>query len=310
MRLSSICLLLPSTSALLVLPSTPASLCAPCKRTRTLVAVQYDPRVPQEAAPTCGWVTGVDESGQAYYFREETGEFQWDPPPEVQQNYGTQVLWRVVGISGIRRRYALWDDVLQYHLRNGDVQVLSRFAMMEQKLTVSRNQCTVQVRDGIAILTSCGKSPTLFRPRDHPRWIVLDKGDQIPLNDGDLVSLDFQDADGAVFMCEQETSVQRDEYGFAQLDPQSVAQQQGEGSYAHQGEGSYAHQGEGSYAHQGQGSHALQGQSSHALQGQQSHLPYPWQQLFDPNSGAAYYSNPQTGESSWEPPLQEGFWSQ
>ena len=32
-----------------------------------------------------------------------------------------------------------------------------------------------------------------------------------------------------------------------------------------------------------------------------STLPYPWEQLADQN-GAVYYSNPQTGEASWDPP--------
>ena len=28
-----------------------------------------------------GWVTGVDEaSGQTYYYNEQTGQSQWDPP--------------------------------------------------------------------------------------------------------------------------------------------------------------------------------------------------------------------------------------
>jgi len=43
----------------------------------------------------------------------------------------------------------------------------------------------------------------------------------------------------------------------------------------------------------------LQGDS--AQQGQPYELPYPWVQLADQN-GAVYYSNPQTGEASWDPP--------
>ena len=53
-----------------------------------------------------------------------------------------------------------------------------------------------------------------------------------------------------------------------------------------------------------QGGYAQQGgsaqQSGSAQQGQPQ-LPYPWEQLADQN-GAVYYSNPQTGEASWDPP--------
>ena len=41
-------------------------------------------------------------------------------------------------------------------------------------------------------------------------------------------------------------------------------------------------------------------QSGYAQQGQ-AQLPYPWVQLADQN-GAPYYSNPLTGEASWDPP--------
>mmetsp|Transcript_24282 Transcript_24282/g.77942 ORF Transcript_24282/g.77942 Transcript_24282/m.77942 type:complete len:235 (+) Transcript_24282:111-815(+) len=36
---------------------------------------------------------------------------------------------------------------------------------------------------------------------------------------------------------------------------------------------------------------------------QQGQLPYPWEQQVDPQSGQAYYYNPQTGQSQWEAPL-------
>ena len=47
-----------------------------------------------------------------------------------------------------------------------------------------------------------------------------------------------------------------------------------------------------------QGGYEQQGGS--AQQGQPQ-LPYPWEQLADQN-GQVYYSNPQTGEASWDPP--------
>ena len=240
-----------------------------------------------------GWITGVDNGGRAYYFREQTGEFQYDPPQAVQQNYGGQILWRLNGLRGIH----YW---CKYALSNGDVQSLSRFNMHEQKLTVSRVQCIVQIHDGTATLTSCGKSPTLWRTLGSPRWIALEKGDQVPLCDGDQVSLDANDPEGAVFRCVEEFAMQQQ-------------QQQQQGSYQ---QGSYQQHGQ----QQGQ-QHGQQGYDQgyppqqqgygqvydpgHAQQpgGYQPQLPYPWQQLVDPN-GQVYYSNPQTGEASWEPPLE------
>lgn len=219
-------------------------------RTRTLVAQE-------------GWITGVDESGQAYYYRELTSEFQYDPPQAVQQHYGGRVLLQVVGRSGVH----CWCN---YALKNGDVQALSRFAMLEQKVTVSRVQCIVQVHDGVAALTSCGRGPTLWRPCGHS-WVALGKGDQVPLNDGDELSLDCNDPEGAVFVCQDMSSsaVHPD----TQRLQDEVAMRQGE-----------------------QGGDA-QGQPL---------LPYPWEQLVDEN-GALYYSNPQTGELSWNPPQPGGY---
>ena len=85
-----------------------------------LLPLRPTPTAPR-ARPTVaqqGWITGVDQGGQAYYFREATGEFQYDPPPPVMQNYGGRILWSVSGRSGIH----YWCN---YGLKNGDVQVLS-----------------------------------------------------------------------------------------------------------------------------------------------------------------------------------------
>ena len=50
-------------------------------------------------------------------------------------------------------------------------------------------------------------------------------------------------------------------------------------------------------------------QHSYAQQGQQGQpqLPYPWEQLVDESTGEYYYSNPQTGVTSWEPPRHGGY---
>lgn len=79
---------------------------------------------------------------------------------------------------------------LPYTLKSGDERVLSRWNMVEQKLTVSRKQCIVKVNaDGTATLTSCGKSPTFWRQRDGP-WCAVPNGESLILTDGDQVSLD------------------------------------------------------------------------------------------------------------------------
>eukprot|EP00322_Chrysochromulina_rotalis_P007535 CAMPEP_0115854366 /NCGR_PEP_ID=MMETSP0287-20121206/13988_1 /TAXON_ID=412157 /ORGANISM="Chrysochromulina rotalis, Strain UIO044" /LENGTH=275 /DNA_ID=CAMNT_0003308483 /DNA_START=38 /DNA_END=865 /DNA_ORIENTATION=+ len=128
--------------------------------------------------------------------------------------HGDQVLWRVVaGCSGVTgfNFYDERDELvyrgLPYKLKNGDVQVLSRWNMRRQKLTVSRVQCIVQIHDGTATLTSCGKGPTLWRGYGQD-WVALGDGDQVPLTTGDQVSLDCTDPEAAVFTCLDESLTQ------------------------------------------------------------------------------------------------------
>ena len=53
------------------------------------------------------------------------------------------------------------------------MQVLSRYNMLKQKLTVSRKQATVSCSaDGTATLTSVGRGATLWRERGGP-WSGL-----------------------------------------------------------------------------------------------------------------------------------------
>jgi len=206
------------------------------------------------------WVQGHDvASGQAYYYNEQTGESQWEPPQSATRvqsrtpaarEYVPQIIWRVAGVSGVDAGHTL---------RKHDTKVLSRWNMLEQKLTVSRKQCVVQVRaDGSATLTSTGKGATLWRERDGP-WCAVQRGESLVLTDGDRVSLDCNRPEGAVFECIEESAVQ--------------------GGYQ---QGGYQH-------------------DSYQQQGQPQGLPYPWEQLVDQN-GAVFYSNPQTGEATWDPP--------
>ena len=216
-------------------------------RTRTLLAQD-------------GWTTTLDqESGQTYYYNEQTGQSQWEPPQTALQHpTGTnQVLWRVAGSAGIINRMDR-----RYNLRRHDEQVLSRYNMLKQKLTVSRKQCLVScLPDGTATLTSIGRGPTLWRERGGP-WCSVQKGEGLTLTDGDGIALDCNNPEGAAFECLAKRVVQ-----------------QGQGGYP---QGSR-------YAQQGQ-----------------PELPYPWEQLTDQN-GHAYYSNPQTGESQWDPPQQGSY---
>ena len=117
----------------------------------------------QLSAQLTDWTTCVDEaSGATYYYNEETGESQWEPPQAAiarqddggqsasEQPHGTnQALWRFVGSSGtVVNGYRH----VRYNLRKHDVQVLSRFNMLKQRLTVSRKQCLVSchVEDKVA----------------------------------------------------------------------------------------------------------------------------------------------------------------
>ena len=222
------------------------------------------------------WEALIDESnGYTYYYDAQTGQSQWEVPAEFAQQGGgaqassAQVLWRLTGsafrnslneLSGVggftgvtgftgadkSRDYEIdtYSPVV-YTLCEGDEQVLSRWNMVEQALTVSRRQCDVQCLGGYATLVSNGRSATLWRERGGP-WCSVPKGESLVLNDGDQVSLDCQDPEAAVFTCE--------------------AAQQG-GSVQ-------------------QGGSAQQG---------------GWEQLTDQN-GQVYYSNPQTGQTQWDPP--------
>ena len=233
-------------------------------RSRTILAQYYEQD--QQGLPA-GWTAGFDQTSQTtYYVNDQTGvsqwerpqayeqaqsEAQWAQPHQAYEQSSGAVLWRVTPSSGVRCYVHRGVQPRRYDMRNGDVQVLSRFSMLTQKLTVSRVQAIVQIHDGTATLSSCGRGPTLWRGRGLS-WVALNKGDQVQLADGDQVGLDCNDPEAAVYTCEEQAQAQ----GGVQ-----------QGSYAQ--------------------------------------LPYPWEQLADPQ-GNVYYFNPQTGVSQWEPPLQAG----
>lgn len=103
--------------------------------------------------------------------------------------------------------------VLPYQLRKGEMQVLSRWNMERQSPYVSRIQCKVRVKaDGTALLTSCGKAPTLIRAWGG-EWNWLHTGERHVLAHGDQVGLDWQEPEAAVFTCEAAAAA---EQGYAE----------------------------------------------------------------------------------------------
>ena len=99
-----------------------------------------------------GWITGVDEaSGHLYYYNEQTGHSQWEPP--AQTTTTQRVQWILAPASGVRNEYTV---------RNREAQVLGRYDMDVQSIYVSREQCVVRVGfDGTASVLSTGKAPTV-----------------------------------------------------------------------------------------------------------------------------------------------------
>jgi len=149
------------------------------------------------------------------FYNEQTGQ---SPQAEVgHQHYGTEVLWSVSGTNGVTGFNFFQDDKLVYYplpynMRPGDEQVLSRWNMFKQKLTVSRVQCVMQVlADGTAVAESRGKGPTLWRERGG-QWYALQKGERAPLAEGDQLSLDFNDPEAAVFTCQDVRALQQGGY--------------------------------------------------------------------------------------------------
>jgi hypothetical protein len=250
MRVSALVCLAATTASALTRPHLAAlALAAPhgrCRRSGKLFAQQLAP----------GWAAAVDEGrGQTYYFHEETGHSQWEPPQAVApQAVASQVLWVVAPFEGVRP---------EFRLRNGEEQVLGRSDMVEENPYVSRAQCLVRVSpDGTATAVALGKAQTYVLKPSAKCSVVLRKDEEHVLGHSDQIALNIG-ANRGIFTV-----------------------------YALQGEDA-----------QNYGRSAPQGaqESGHAQHGQPQ-LPAPWEQLIDPSTGAAYYYNGQTGESSWEPP--------
>lgn len=180
-----------------------------------------------------------DEGG----YRGQQGPPRYYAPPD----YNAPVVWSLHGFSGVSGFSGVTEKycTLPYPLRYGDEWVLSRWNMMQPRTTVSRIQAIAQVfPDGTAILVSNGRGPTLWRARGGP-WNPLYKGETKVLQDGDQVSLDCNDPEGAVFTCMQEQGGMQGGYnqGYAGAQQQGYgAQQQGYGGNGYGGGGGWGGQ--------------------------------------------------------------------
>lgn len=145
-----------------------------------------------------GWITGVDEaSGLTYYYNEQTGQLQWDPPQAAMglQGSGAQILWRLVPTAGVYSEFIVC---------NGKELVLGCADMIEQVPTVSQVQCLIQVAaDGSATLVSLGERPTGLRVRRGAPAFGLRKKARHVLADGNEIALDGVSMTG-LYTCQAE----------------------------------------------------------------------------------------------------------
>ena len=167
-----------------------------------------------------------------------------------QQGGGAPTLWRVEGFSGVTghaREAPEKYSALPYFVPGGDETVLSRWNMMMPRDTVSRVQALVRVgHDGTPLLVSCGRGATLWRRGGGP-WNGLVNGQTHILANGDQVSLDWSNPEGAVFTCVQLQGgyQQQDSYPVPLEVPQLMGgYQQQQGGYPY-GQGGFPQQGGG-----------------------------------------------------------------
>ena len=240
--ITTLCILSALAAALQPTPPLGRRLLSSAHRTRCQLVAQD------------GWIAGVDEaSGATYYYNELTGVSQWEAPQgATSQAYGAQLLYRFVPVAGVFGEYVV---------RAGEEQVLGRFDMLEEKNTVSRMQCIVQVgADGTATISSLGKRPTGLRRRHGAPWYGLSREATHVLLDGEEIALDMDSGESfgyqgkpytAVFTCHVEQA------GFPQqgAEPwryehgayEQQTQQQGGGYPGHDPSSGYHHQQQGGY---------------------------------------------------------------
>ena len=156
-----------------------------------------------------GWTTRADPNGDTYYYNEQTGQSQWEPPPSAQQGTGAPVLWRVVPAAGV---------YTEYTVRRGEQQVLGHKDLVDQhKTSVSEAQCIVEVADdGSAKLVTLGNRPTGLRARyGAPSYGLRRDGPPHVLVDGEEIILDVDNPESACYIIQAErtdTSMQQGGY--------------------------------------------------------------------------------------------------
>ena len=190
--------------------------------------------------------------GQAQqgYGQAQQGYGQAQPAPQVQ---GAWNIFPRDGAGGVLRN--------DYTVVPGQQQVLGRYDMVErlgQKLSVSRQQCAVQVgADGTATVYSLGKPPTGFRANPYDPWTWLQNGQSQVLSQGCKISIDCSDPESAVYKCEM------------------AGQGGGQQGYGQQQQGGYGQQQQGGYGQQQQGYGQQQGGYGQQQGGQQGYGQQP-----------------------------------
>lgn len=121
-----------------------------------------------------GWVENFNEVGQPYYYNEQTGQSQWEPPKVAA---GQLLLGPADGVCN------------EYTVRPGDEQILGRWDLVDQDPYVSRVQCVVRLApDGTASVVSLGK-PQTYILKGPRRSVILQKDETHILKDGDQIAL-------------------------------------------------------------------------------------------------------------------------
>ena len=158
------------------------------------------------AQAAAGWTTLVDPNGYTYYYNEQTGQSQWEPP---QAEVGAPLLWRIVPVAGVSTEYAV---------RRGEQQVLGCNDLADQKGAASEAQCVVQVAaDGTATLVSLGSRCTGLRARyGAPSYGLRSDGPPHVLADGEEIILDVDHPKSSVFCVRAERGVDSAMGGYPQ----------------------------------------------------------------------------------------------
>ena len=149
-------------------------------------------------------------SGQTYYYNEQSGQSQWEPPQAAggygapQQGYGAQQGMQQGGSTA-----AVWyvtsllpNWPVQEGMQAGSEPCsLGRADTPTKAMHISRVQCVVQANpDGTCTLFSQGKGPTGYaQANSGGQWQFLQVGEARALADGDQISLDYKNPTSAIF---------------------------------------------------------------------------------------------------------------